>query len=107
MNSVAKSGLNKAIKYFIEDDCNSNNIGNVTLSKLDAARMLAVAIIRQAVRDVILDRHYRKEAEKWLEGDMCENLLYLLGTNISGKDILRMAIKLRNERNKSNEPTSH
>lgn len=103
---MIRSGLNKAIKYFIEDDCNSN-IGNVTLSKLDAAQMLAIAILRKAVWDVMHTKTYCKDAAKWLQSNECENLLDLLGVNISGKDILRMAIKLRKERSTSNEPASH
>lgn len=97
--------MNKSIRFFT-DDCDSAII-NVTLSKLEAAQMLAVAIIRKAVWDVMHTKTYFQDAAKWLQSNACENLLDLLGTNISGKDILKMAIKLKNERNKSNEPTSH
>lgn len=96
--------MNKSIRFFT-DDCDSAI--NVTLSKLEAAQMLAVAIIRKAVWDVIHTKTYCQDAAKWLQSNACENLLDLLGTNISGKDILKMAIKLKNERNKSNESTSH
>jgi len=110
MNSVAKSGLNKAIEYLISD-CDNSTLIDVTLSKLDAAQMLAVAIIRQAVRDVMYDPVYGPDAEDWLQSKECENILDLLGVNVSGKDILRMAMskrnRIQNERSAPNESTNH
>jgi phosphoribosyl-AMP cyclohydrolase len=99
---MVKDGLNKAIQYF-SMDCDDPAIKGITLSKTEAIQMFAVALIRQAVRDVVSDKKFRVDAELWLQGEKSTHILHMIGVDYNGRDILKMATiqreRILNERN--------
>lgn len=99
---MVSDSVNRSIKYLEIDATESESIAkkDILITEHEAYQMLAVAIIRQAARDVLFGKQYSDDAKQWLNSDACDKLLKVIGINYTGRDIYNIAIKQKNKLDK-------